>query len=73
MSVSQFDNLAQLMFYSPTFILQMKPCFVWQSSTFQDPVVLEMPPTIITQSYSYQVEKGKLITIGCMILRKKSR
>lgn len=44
-------------FYPPTFVLQMNPRLEWQSSTFHNPICLEVPPTMITQSYSYQGEK----------------
>lgn len=38
------------------FLLQIKPCFALQSSTFQNPVTLETLPTMITQSNIYQAE-----------------
>ncbi len=62
------DSEALLIFDSPTFLLQMKPRLEWQSSTFQNPAILEVLPTIITQSNVCQAEKGTLVPLGCIIL-----
>lgn len=47
---------ARLVLHSPTFLLQTKPFFAKQSSTFQLPVNLGMTPSMMTQSNIYEEE-----------------